>query len=363
MYTKHFHLKMLPFENVPDPAFFFDAGDHARVRARVADSLKAGRGLAIVTGPIGSGKTTLSQIIKSDFKDGIHLIWIAEPPTNSMELFRFVAQELGLNPSIDERTFILRDIRAALVQIDAQGGKCLVIMDESHLITDDTLNGIRLLNNLEEGSIKLIQFFLLGQEEMVDLINRPGMEPFKQRISILEMLSVMNPDRIREYITHRLHVAGAQPSLFSDGGWEALILAFGAGSTPRTINLLCERSLDAAFQRRSEIVGVEDVYKAAEKTGLAKEVFHYMVRLKQEKEKISVLPITDNPPVEKPITHKKMPKPALIKEPETRQKSLSIPVMVFLLSAATLGYTIAFYFQRTGSTDPIAGLLKIIGLR
>ena len=99
MYTEHFHLKMLPFENVPDPVFFFDAGDHARVRARVENSLRVGRGLAIVTGPIGSGKTTLSQIIKSDFENGIHLIWIAEPPRNSMELFRFIAQELGLSPS------------------------------------------------------------------------------------------------------------------------------------------------------------------------------------------------------------------------------------------------------------------------
>ena len=354
---------MLPFENVPDPVFFFDAGDHARVRARVENSLRVGRGLAIVTGPIGSGKTTLSQIIKSDFENGIHLIWIAEPPRNSMELFRFIAQELGLSPSIDERTFILRDIRAALVQIHAKGERCLVIMDESHLITDDTLNGIRLLNNLEEGSTKLIQFLLLGQEELVDLINRPGMEPFKQRISILEMLGAMNPDRIREYVSHRLNVSGAQPSLFSDEGWEALIVAFGAGSTPRTINLLCERSLDAAFQRKKNIVGVDEVYKAAEESGLGKEVFHYMVGLKQKSADVLLPPIEDNVFFEEPVTEIETADPPSIKEPETPIKTLTLSVLIFLLSVTAFGYSITFYCQRSGSTDPVACLLKLTGLR
>ena len=139
MYTKHFGLIKLPFENVPDPLFFCHQGDHARVRNHVEESLKAGRGLSVVSGHIGSGKTTISQMIKSDLSDEIKLIWIAEPPQNSMDLFLFIAQELDIKPSSSERTFVIRDIRDALLKINSEGNKCLVIIDEAHLMSDDTI--------------------------------------------------------------------------------------------------------------------------------------------------------------------------------------------------------------------------------
>ena len=181
MYVQHFNLNLLPFENVPDPLFFYDQGDHARIRKQISGSLQSGRGLIVVTGPIGSGKTTLSQMIKSDFPDNIKLIWMAEPPASSSDLYLFLAQELGIQPSSSEKTFVMRDIRNALLRINAEGKKCLVIVDESHLMTEDVINGIRLLNNLEEGSLKLIQLLLLGQDELMEKINRPEMAPFKQR--------------------------------------------------------------------------------------------------------------------------------------------------------------------------------------
>ena len=176
MYTEHFDLNILPFENVPDPLFFYDYGDHARIRKQISGSLQSGRGLIIITGPIGSGKTTLSQMIKSDFPDSIQLIWMAEPPVNSNDLYLFLAQELELQPSSPEKTFVMRDIRKALLKINSEGKRCLVIIDESHLMSDDVINGVRMLNNLEEGPIKLIQLFLLGQEELMETINRPEME-------------------------------------------------------------------------------------------------------------------------------------------------------------------------------------------
>src|SRR4030042_3144411 len=131
MYTEYFNLKILPFENVPDPVVFFDPDDYARARKRLTDSLKAGRGLLVVTGPIGSGKTTLSQMIKSDFSHDNKLIWMAEPPGNRLDLFLFIAQELGLQPPTSERTFVIRDIRNALLKINSEGGKGSVKMTDS----------------------------------------------------------------------------------------------------------------------------------------------------------------------------------------------------------------------------------------
>jgi MSHA biogenesis protein MshM len=245
MYTKHFGLKMLPFENVPDPVFFFDEGEYHRIRQRITESLKSGRGLMVVTGPIGSGKTTLSQMIKSDLSDDIKLIWMAEPPENSMNLFFFISQELGAKPSISERVFVLRDIKDALLKINSEGGKCLLIIDESHLMEDDVLDGIRLLNNLEEGSTKLIQILLLGQEEFMETIKRPEMEPFKQRIATLEMLGKLNGDRIREYISHRIHIAGGQ--LFWHLTWEEHRVSLIHYATARSVRHLKERKQRLMF--------------------------------------------------------------------------------------------------------------------
>jgi general secretion pathway protein A len=285
IYAQHFNLNTLPFENVPDPLFFYDHGDHARIRKQISGSLQSGRGLIIVTGPIGSGKTTLSQMIKADFPETIKVIWMAEPPANSSDLYLFLAQELGLQPSSSEKTFVMRDIRNALLKINSEGEKCLIIIDESHLMSDDVINGIRLLNNLEEGSTKLIQLLLLGQEELLEMINRPAMEPFKQRIAALETLGRMSVDAVRKYISHRIGVAGGTSDLISDTGWEALSIAFHAGGTPRTINSLCDRSLSVAFERGKSIVDAHDIYEATQRLGLRTDVFHYIISLKSKERK------------------------------------------------------------------------------
>lgn len=385
MYAKHFGLIKLPFENVPDPVFFFDQGDHARVRSRVEESLKAGRGLSVVTGHIGSGKTTISQMIKSDLSNGIKLIWMVEPPANSTDLFLFIAQELGLKPSSTERTFVIRDIRDVLMKINSEGSKCLVIIDEAHRMSDDTINGIRLLNNLEEGPIKLIQILLLGQEELMEIIKRPDMEAFKQRIATLEILGKMNADGIRNYILHRIHVAGGQASIFADTGWGALVLAFGSGSTPRVINLLCDRSLRAAFERGKTIVDVDDVYEAAQSMGLQKEIFFYKIELKK-RDKNKQAPLTGGgDSIKEPKIPAKELVPPVVKEHVSNvehvssrsavsqsirkesyesggeQKSLKLPVLVLFLSIAAIILSISFYCERSGSHETMTCLMELMG--
>lgn len=338
MYAQHFSLNLLPFENVPDPLFFYDHGDHARIRKQISGSLLSGRGLIVVTGPIGSGKTTLSQMIKSDFPENIKLIWMAEPPASSADLYLFLAQELGVQPTSAEKTFVMRDIRNALLKINAEGKKCLVIIDESHLMTEDVINGIRLLNNLEEGSTKLIQLLLLGQEELMEKINRPEMAPFKQRIAALETLGKMNVDRVINYITHRLQVAGGSPKLISDTGWEALSIAFGSGGTPRTINSLCDRSFNVAYERDKAIVDAKDVYEATQRMGMITDVFHYIILLNnQERKSTESDPATASPaqepaplvpPVSPPMPEKNQTVPPRVSEPEqkaTREVANEIP--------------------------------------
>jgi general secretion pathway protein A len=374
MYADHFGFKILPFENVPDPMFFFEEGDYSSVRNRLTDSLKAGRGLIVVLGPMGSGKTTLSQMIKSDLSDDVRVIWMAEPPGNSLELFLFIAQELGLKPSTVERTFVIRDIRTNLLKINSEGRKCLVIIDESHLMTDEVVFGIRLLNNLEEGSTKLIQILLLGQPELMETINKPGLEPFKQRIATLEILGKMNADGILKYIKHRLQVAGGHPSIFSDTGWEALFLAFGSGCTPRIINSFCDRILAVAIERKKTIVDAHDVFEAARGMDMSKDILNYVLQLR-DREGRKQLPVAmEDDSLNEPETQGTVPvqtdfgrndKHSGVSQSTQKgskhgfsvsranQKGLRMPILFLLLSMVTLIFSIFFYYERSGYPEPM----------
>lgn len=381
MYTRHFGFQILPFENVPDPVFFFDQGDYARVRNRLTDSLKAGRGLLIVSGPIGSGKTTLSQMIKSNYYNDVRLIWMAEPPGNSLNLFLFIAQELGLKPSTVERTFLIRDIRTALLKLNSEGRKCLAIIDESHLMTDEIINGIRLLNNLEEGSTKLIQILLLGQPELMETISKPGMEPFKQRIATLEILGKMNADRILKYIKHRLQVAGGHSLMFADTAWEALYLAFGSGCTPRIINSFCDRILTVAFEREKTIVDAHDVFEAARGMKMSKDILNYVLKLR-DRENREKFPIAmENDFIKEPETQDTVPIQTDFKRNKKQsrvshstqkgstpgflvsratQKDIKMPGLLLLLSIVVFIYSILFYYIKSGYPEPMTLFQELI---
>lgn len=383
MYTEHFNLNTLPFENVPDPLFFYDYGDHALIRKKISGSLQSGRGLIVIIGPIGSGKTTLSQMIKFDFPENIKLIWMGEPPANSTNLYLFLAQELGLQPSSSEKTFILRDIRNALLKINSEGKKCLVIMDESHLMSDDVINGIRLLNNLEEGSLKLIQLLLLGQEELMEQINRPEMEPFKQRIATLEILGKMNVDTILKYVSHRIKVAGGTPALISDTGWEALSIAFCTGGTPRTINSLCDRSFNVAFERAKPVVDARDIYEATQRMGLRTDVFHYICLLNTKEQEIKSQ--ESQPTADKPVHETvEQPSPSILREKEQRsgktinevpdisgimmglaqlypadQKDLKAPIILLILSIAAFTLSVLIFYHQADTTGFSGSLMDL----
>jgi general secretion pathway protein A len=224
-----------------------------------------------------------------------------------------------------------------------------MVIDESHLATKDLLDGIRTLNNLEEGPTKLIQVLLLGQVEMLETLKKPEMKPFMQRIASMEMIGKMNADKIRQYISHRIKTAGGLPSVFTETGWEAIVIASGTGGgVPRVINSLCDRSLNEAFEKGKTAVDIDDISTIAEEMGIFKDLYHYKIAIKNKgieaedpiKEKKSVA----SPSPQTPITASKQPDQEITLT--TSRADLKAPLQLLLLSLVILALSQFFYFQR-----------------
>jgi general secretion pathway protein A len=275
VYLEHFGFTALPFENVPDPAFFFDEGEYQRILRRLTSAVAAGRGLMVVAGPIGSGKTTLSQKLMAGLPGSTRRLWLAEPAGSDRELLEMILERLGTRLVWDSRVRALGALRERLVELHAAGGQCLVIVDESHKFSDEGLEAIRLLNNLEEGGAKLIQVLMLGQEELTAMLTVPGREAFRQRIANFEVLGRMKPPQLCEYVRHRLRVAGGDPTLFPDLVLEAV--AEAAGGIPRLTNSLCDRALLYAYESGKSAVDAKEMLRAAEDVGVHRKAFHFLV--------------------------------------------------------------------------------------
>lgn len=278
MYLEHFKLRRYPFENVPDPAFFQATGQYKRVIASLMNSVQVGRGLIVISGPIGSGKTTLSQKLVNTLSQETQLIWLAEPPKDAMELFSFVARELGVEEG-GSSSFILQRIRERLLLNNEQGRTCLLIIDESHHMNDDVFEAVRVLTNLEQLTFKLMQILLLGQPELMVLLNQQKLEPLRQRIAILHKLDRLRPGEAREYIASRLQTAGANTEVFTKAAMA--LAAHVSGGIPRLINNICQMALQHTFERGGDVVRVEDVKAASVELGYGNLAQEYLAWFKE----------------------------------------------------------------------------------
>jgi len=344
VYLEHFGFRVLPFENVPDPAFFFNEGDFQRILRRITSAVGSGRGLMVVAGPIGSGKTTLSQKIMLNLPESTVHLWLAEPPGTDRELFQVILQGLGARLTWDSRVLALGVLRDRLLKLHAAGGRCLVIVDESHKFSDEGLEAIRLLNNLEQGAAKLIQVLLLGQEELTEMLTRAGREAFRQRIANLEVLGRMTPPQVRDYVRHRLRVAGGDPGIFPDLILETI--AEAATGIPRLTNSLCDRALRNAFEGGKSVVDTKDLLQAAEEVGAYRKTFHFLVgRERTETAQTAAVPVGP-PPRQAPVAAPAEEAGESLGVAAELPRQLTGPLMLLATGVAALAASLLFYCSR-----------------
>jgi general secretion pathway protein A len=275
MYTHNFGLTQDPFSIAPDPRFLFMSERHREALAHLLYGVAGqngtaggtGGGFVLLTGDIGTGKTTICRCFLEQLPAGCHVAYIFNPKLSVIELLQSICEEFhidvapGAAQSPSAKGYI-DALNAFLLQSHAAGQSCVLIIDEAQNLSGDVLEQLRLLNNLETNERKLLQIVLIGQPELRTLLARPELEQLAQRVIARFHLDALNPTETRQYIEHRLGVAGHTGALPFDAKALALIHHLARG-VPRRINLLCGRALLGAWANSQQRVDTAVVNTAA----------------------------------------------------------------------------------------------------
>lgn len=259
MYSHHFGLTQDPFSIAPDPRYLFMSERHREALAHLLYGVSApdgsgggsGGGFVLLTGDIGTGKTTICRCFLEQIPPGCHVAYIFNPKLTVTELLQSVCQEFRLTvpPAASNPPTVkhyIDALNAFLLQSHAAGQSCVLIIDEAQNLQPELLEQLRLLTNLETNQRKLLQIVLIGQPELRTLLARPELEQLAQRVIARFHLDALTDRETTQYIGHRLAVAGHSGALPFDARALARIHRLARG-VPRRINLLCGRSLLGAW--------------------------------------------------------------------------------------------------------------------
>ncbi len=251
MYAPFFGLQHPPFSIAPDPRYLFMSERHREALAHLLYGLDAGGGFVLLTGEIGTGKTTVCRCFLEQIPAHCNVAYIFNPKLTVPELLRSICDEFGVAhqaaaPGVETVKDCLDPLNAFLLQQHAAGRNNVLIIDEAQNLAPDVLEQLRLLTNLETSERKLLQIILIGQPELRAMVAAPELEQLAQRVIARYHLQALSADETRQYIAHRLAVAGLQGPLPFQQRALARVHAL-TGGVPRRINLLCDRALLGAY--------------------------------------------------------------------------------------------------------------------
>ena len=262
MYKEHFSFKHKPFELVPDPDFFFRSSTHKKAITYLEYGIKEKAGFILLTGEIGSGKTTILRNLIKDLGSSIKLSRVNNTMVSSEQLISLINEDFGLEIDGKTKNRLLSDLNGFLIEQYSAKIQPILLIDEAQNLSVDLLEEIRLLSNLETDRAKLLQIILVGQPELKNTLMLPKLIQLRQRISINYHISPLSIDETGEYIRHRLSVAGNSDAIKLDDDVLHIIYQFSRG-IPRLINILCDFVLLAAFVEGASEATVEIIREVA----------------------------------------------------------------------------------------------------
>lgn len=266
MYLEYFGLAERPFSIAPDPHYLYMSVRHKEAMAHLTYGLSQGGCFVVLTGEVGTGKTTLCRNLLGDLPDDVDVALILNANINQQELLQTVCDELKINYlEIDSQKQLLDKINIHLLTGFAENRQTVLIIDEAQLLSRDVLEQIRLLTNLETTKSKLLQIILIGQPELNDLLSRNDLRQLAQRVTARYHLGALERSEIEDYVNFRLSVAGCRKPLFTKQALSQLHRS--TDGIPRRINVLADHALLSAYSKTAAVVDEKSVKTAT------KEVF------------------------------------------------------------------------------------------
>ena len=264
MYETFFGFREKPFHVTADPAFLYPSRQHQEAMAHMVYGIRERLGFIMITGEVGTGKTTLSKALVQRLEGPVRTALILNPVLSATQLLRAILRDFGVDPtSIGNRGDLLVAIESFLLEQAKIQGNAVLIIDEAQALSVSTLEQIRLLSNVETAKSKLLQIVLIGQPELSHKLARdPRLRALRQRIAVHYQVQPLSKEDVTEYIRHRLQAAGSYGITRFTEAAIADIARITRGF-PRQINLLCDQALVAGFVRESKEIDESMVQEAS----------------------------------------------------------------------------------------------------
>jgi len=265
MYKAFYRLARNPFDLTPDPTYFVSTRRHDEALAALHYGIRRHKGFVVVTGEVGTGKTLLLRCLLRLLKESkdISYAYLFNSRLTPEEFLQYIVSDFGLPASGKNKSELLLDLGHFLVSRGAKGLTTVLIIDEAHHLSEDLLEEVRLLTNLETTDDKLLQIILVGQPELDAKLDSMALRQLKQRISLRAQLGPLTAEETREYIEHRLRVAGAEEKNELFGPEVVAAVYRHSRGFPRLINTICENALIVGYARQLPVITLEVIEDVA----------------------------------------------------------------------------------------------------
>lgn len=270
MYKEFYQLKEDPFNITADPDFFFCSTRHSEAFSHLIYGINQRKGILVVSGEIGTGKTTLCRTLLNRLDHKIKTALILNPSFSDLQLLQIILKDLGIEGAFKNKFALISALNRFLLDQTSQGHNVVLIIDEAQNLSVKQLEQIRLLSNLETEKEKLLQIILVGQPELSEKLKLPALRQLNQRVTVRFHILPLDQTELKGYIEHRLRIASGLETgpkvRFTEKALQTIFEQ--SQGTPRVVNILCDRALLAGYLRETFILDEEIVDSCAQEVVL-----------------------------------------------------------------------------------------------